>query len=109
MKGGGPTFNDSCACMTLERTPGSSKKRDRLWKVASILDELQKNAQRCWVTGCFVAIDEQTMGFKGKHGLALHISYKREGDGYQCDALCDDGYTFFFTFVMEMLRMSQMN
>ena len=45
-----------------------------------------------------VAIDEQTIGFKGKHGLALRISYKREGDGYQCDALCEDGYTFSFCF-----------
>jgi len=56
--------------------PRILQKRDPLWKVASILDELRKNAQRCWVTGQFVAIDEQTIGFKGKHGLALRISYK---------------------------------
>ena len=78
--------------------PRTLQKRDPLWKVASILDELQKNAQHCWVTGQFVAIDEQTIGFKRKHGLALHILYKREGDGYQCDALCADGYTFSFYF-----------
>jgi hypothetical protein len=50
------------------------------------------------VPGKFVSINEQTIGFKGKHGLALRISYKREGDGYQCDALCERGYTFSFYF-----------
>jgi hypothetical protein len=34
------------------------------------------------VPGKFVSIDEQTIGFKGKHGLTLRISYKREGEGY---------------------------
>ena len=82
----------------LRENPRILHKRDPLWKVASILDELPKNAQHCRVTGQFVAIDEQTIGFKRKHGLALRISYKREGDGYQCDALCEDGYTFSFYF-----------
>jgi hypothetical protein len=50
------------------------------------------------VPGKFVSINEQTIGFKGKHGLALRISYKREGDGYQCDALYERGYTFSFYF-----------
>ena len=48
--------------------------------------------------GKWVAIDEQTIGFKGAHGLSLRITYKREGDGYQCDAVCDQGYTFSFRF-----------
>ena len=30
--------------------------------------------------------------------MKLRISYKREGDGFQCDALCDEGYTFSFYF-----------
>ena len=42
--------------------------------------------------------DEQTMGFKGKHSDKLRISYKKEGDGFQCDCLTDDGYTFTFYF-----------
>ena len=78
--------------------PRRLQKKDPLWKVASILDELRKNCQRYWVTGLSVSIDEMTIGFKGKHGLALRITYKREGDGYQCDAVCEDGYTFSFWF-----------
>ena len=64
----------------------------------TILDELNYNAKRMWVTGMWVSIDEQTLGFKGRHGMKLRISYKREGDGFQCDAVCDSGYTFSFCF-----------
>jgi hypothetical protein len=51
-----------------------------------------------WIPGEWVSIDEQTIGFQGASGMKLRISYKREGDGFQCDALCDDGYTFSFWF-----------
>ena len=74
------------------------RKKDPLWKLNAILDELRKNSQKCWIPGKWISIDEQTIGFKGAHGLALRITYKREGDGYQCDAVCEDGYTFSFYF-----------
>ena len=38
------------------------------------------------------------MGFKGKHADKLRITYKKEGDGFQCDCICDGGYTFTFYF-----------
>ncbi len=72
--------------------------KDPLWKVSAILTELQKNCEHCWGTVTWVAIDEQIIGFKSKHCLALHITYKKEGDGYQFDPLCADGYTFSFYF-----------
>jgi hypothetical protein len=46
--------------------------------------------------GKFISIDEQTIGFKGMHVDKLRISYKKEGDGFQCDALCCNGYTYSF-------------
>eukprot|EP00986_Skeletonema_menzelii_P001102 scaffold298_cov130-Skeletonema_menzelii.AAC.5 len=73
-------------------------KKDPLFKVRPLLDELNTQARKMWRTGKWVSIDEQTLGFKGKSGLKLRISYKREGDGFQCDALCDRGYTFSFFF-----------
>jgi hypothetical protein len=63
-----------------------------------LINELNYCARKHWIPGKWVAIDEQTIGFKGRSGLKLRISYKREGDGFQCDALCDEGYTFSFYF-----------
>ena len=34
------------------------------------------------------------MLFKGYHHDKLRITYKAEGDGFQVDALCDDGYCY---------------
>eukprot|EP00984_Skeletonema_dohrnii_P025939 scaffold15185_cov72-Skeletonema_dohrnii-CCMP3373.AAC.1 len=73
-------------------------KKDPLYKVRPLLNELNYQAQKMWTTGKWVSIDEQTIGFKGRSGMKLRISYKREGDGFQCDALCEDGYTFSFYF-----------
>ena len=37
---------------------------------------------------------EQTVGFKGNHADKQRISYKREGDGFLIDTLCEDGYMY---------------
>ena len=72
--------------------------KNPLWKVQHLLDELNENARRMWIPGKWVSIDEQTLWFQGRSGIKLRISYKKEGDGFQCDAMCDDGYTFSFYF-----------
>ena len=43
-------------------------------------------------------MDEKTTGFQGRNPSKLRITYKKEGDGYQRDYLCGDGYTFTFYF-----------
>jgi hypothetical protein len=78
--------------------PREQQRKNPLWKVQRLIDELNKQAKDMWVPGIFVAIDEQTIGFQGQSGMKLRISYKREGDGFQCDAICDSGYTFSFYF-----------
>ena len=50
------------------------------------------------VLGKHVSLDEQTIGCKGKHPDIIRISFKKEGDGFQCDSLCSDGYTYTFYF-----------
>jgi hypothetical protein len=66
--------------------------------VQRLLDELNGNASKMWIPGKWLSIDEQTLGFQGRCGLKLRISYKKEGDSFQCDAVCDNGYTFSFYF-----------
>jgi hypothetical protein len=51
------------------------------------------------VPGKWVVIDEQTLGFHGASGMKLRISYKREGGGFQCDAVWDAGYAYSFYFL----------
>ena len=53
---------------------------------------------RAWRLGHDISGDEQTIGFQGRHADKLRITYKAEGDGFQCDAICDAGYTWTFFF-----------
>ncbi len=79
-------------------SPKQQPKLDPLWKVQRLLDKLNKQAKDMWVPGIFVAFNKQTIGFQGQSGMKLRISYKQEGDGFQCDAVCDSGYMFSFYF-----------
>ena len=51
-----------------------------------------------WRLGHDISGNEQTIGFQGHHADKLRITYKAEGDGFQCDAICDAGYTQTFFF-----------
>ena len=73
-----------------------SKNNFPLWKVKEFLDHINMICPTAWLLSEWISIDEQTIGFKGKHGDKLRINYKREGDGFQCDAICDDGFTYSF-------------
>jgi len=85
--------------------PREQQQKNPLWKVQILINELNKLAKDMWAPGIFVAIDEQTIGFQGQSGMKLRISYKREGDGFQCDAVCDSGYTFSFIFATGSRRI----
>jgi hypothetical protein len=74
--------------------PRQQQRLNPLWKVQRLIDKLNNQAKDMWVPGIFVAIDEQTIGFQGQVGMKLRILYKQEGDGFQCDAVFDSGYTF---------------
>ena len=51
-----------------------------------------------WRLGRHISGDEQTIGFQGRLADQLRITYKVEGDGFQCDAICDAGNTWTFFF-----------
>jgi Transposase IS4 len=68
------------------------------WKVASLLHHMNVINARAWKLGKNISVDEQTIGFQGHHKDKLRITYKAEGDGFQCDALCQEGYTYNFYY-----------
>ena len=63
------------------------------WKVRPLISWINYAGPLIYKPGRSVSVDEMTMRFKGKHRDKLRITYKKEGDGFQADALCDDGYT----------------
>lgn len=77
-------------------TPDRNK--NPLFKVAMIVKWINEVGRYCVDLGENVSIDEQTIGFQGRHQHKLRITYKKEGDGFQCDVLCEDGFTFSVYF-----------
>jgi hypothetical protein len=51
-----------------------------------------------WDVGKHLSCDEQTIRFQGRHQDKQQISYKKEGDGFQADCICESGYTYTFYF-----------
>ena len=51
-----------------------------------------------WLIGACFAIDDMKIGFQGMHADKKRITYKAEGDGFQVDVLCEDGFCFQFYF-----------
>ena len=43
-----------------------------------------------------LSVDDQTIGFKGRHMYNMIISYHNKGIGLQSNALFDQGYTYAF-------------
>ena len=54
------------------------------------------------VLGKGLLMDEDTIGCKKRHPYILRITYKKEEGGFQCDALCSDGYMFRFYFCNQL-------
>lgn len=69
-----------------------------LKKCEPLLSYCRLNWERRWLPGMHLSLDEMTLGFKGRCAMVTRIKYKREGDGFQCDSLCEDGYCYTFWF-----------
>eukprot|EP01048_Picozoa_sp_COSAG05_P021918 COSAG05_NODE_4189_length_1630_cov_6.087524_1_plen_446_part_10 len=89
--------------------PESEKAKKPLFKAELLLTAIAKTFREYWCTGQRVSVDEQTIGFQGRHFAKLRITYKNEGDGFQCDALCEQGYTYSFIFRHELAPSSGLN
>jgi hypothetical protein len=41
-----------------------------------------------------ISINKQTVGFQGHHADKARITYKTKGDGFQCNVICQEGFTY---------------
>ena len=80
------TIHDHCI------HPPPRKKRLN-WKVWPLISWLNYITMLAWLLGVVFSADEQTQGLQGNHANTKRITYKAEGDGFQCNALCQDGWT----------------
>jgi hypothetical protein len=80
------------------RIPTPNRKQDPNYKINAIIKQLIHISKKVILMGKWISVDEQTISFKGRHVDKLRISHKKEGDGFQCDAICADGYTFTVYF-----------
>ena len=78
--------------------PSPSQSSIPNWKIDPFLAWIKSISKKAWKLGKIISVDEQTCGFQGQHASKLRITYKKEGNGLQCEALYDDGYTFTFYF-----------
>jgi hypothetical protein len=74
------------------------RKDSPLFKVLPIIKQIRKIGPVAWDCGKNIAVDEQTISMKGHHADKIRITFKRAGDGFMCDALCDDGFTYSIYF-----------
>jgi hypothetical protein len=74
--------------------PVPSRDVDPNWKIRPILDWMNYIQPKAVLPGECASVDEVTTGFQGSHKDKRRITYKAEGDGLQCDALCQEGYCY---------------
>ena len=91
-------FRHFFACQNPVQNKIPSRKEAPNFKVGEFLSHILEVSMAAWILGMKISVDEQTIGFQGRHPDKLRITYKAEGDGFQCDALCNDGYTYSFFF-----------
>ena len=68
------------------------------WKVDPCLKHMMRVSKECICLGESISVDEQDIGFQGRHQDKQRIKYKKVGDGFLVDALCADGFTFTWYF-----------
>jgi len=66
------------------------------FKIEQLLKHAIKVSQEAVILGRNLSLDEQTISFQGRHEDKQRINYKKEGDGFQADSICTDGYTYTY-------------
>jgi Transposase IS4 len=86
-------FRAFFACQDPRAAP-PCRKENPLFKVSLVVKWINYIGPISVDLGQSISIDEQTVGFQGRHADKQRISYKAEGDGFQCDVICQEGFTY---------------
>jgi len=70
------------------------QKHQPLFKVHRIVNWINVLGNKVVMMGMNCSVDEQTIGFQGRHADKMRINFKKVGDGFQCDVICDSGFTY---------------
>ena len=65
--------------------PPQSQSSRTNWKIDPFLAWIKSISKKAWKPGKIISVYEQTRGFQGRNASKLRITYKKEGDGFQCD------------------------
>ena len=95
------TFSAFFVLNILMKVP--SRDVDPNLEIRKFLTHVQNISMKKWILGVEISVDEQTLKFQGRYIDKIWITYKREGDSFQYNALCQNGYTFSCRFVSEPL------
>jgi hypothetical protein len=76
--------------------PTPSKKSHPNHKIDKFLSHINRMSMMAWDMGSHASCDEQLIGFQGHCQDKMRIKYKKEGDGFQAECICENGYTYSF-------------
>ena len=68
------------------------------WKIDPVLKSMMRVSQEAVCIGQDVSVDEQDIGFQGRHKDKQRVNFKKVGDGFLVDCLCAEGYTYAWYF-----------
>jgi len=85
------------ACSNLAVPPHPIKEQPN-FKLNALFRHAMPVSKETICLGKYLSGDEHIIGCQGRHPGILRINYKREGDGFQCDCICSNGYTYSFYF-----------
>jgi len=71
--------------------PTPSKKTHPNHKIDNFLSHVNHVSMEARDVGKHLSCDEQTIGFQGRHQDKQRIRYKKVGDGFQADCICENG------------------
>ena len=101
-------FKTFLSCQNPEIDPPPRSKYPN-WKMRPILKWMNFIFKEAWLLGHVYSIDEMTMCFQGLHKDKRRIVYMQEGDGFQCDSLCQDDYCYQFYFRNHLAPSKHLN